>query len=172
MQNKEELQEASHDAVRALERERDRYAERLSEIDGYLRVMNSVDEVLAENERLQEELESLREMYDEEKSQRMKLELELSETKKLAVGVANKTSQEVLQKAISIFVNRSKQKRIEKRAMVKSLVMEFAMSNNLTLPEELMLTIDALDDERVEPKVMNFSGNYNDIHDNRMVSNA
>ena len=134
--------------------------------------MDCIDELLAENERLKEELESMREMYEEEKDMRTKLELELNETKKLAVGVANKTSQEAMLKVISTFVNRSKQKKLEKRTMVKSIVLEMAMTNGLTLPADLAQTIDALDDERVEAKVVNVSGNYNDIHDNRMVSNA
>ena len=134
--------------------------------------MDCIDELLAENERLKEELESMREMYEEEKEVRMKLEMELNETKKLAVGVANKTSQEAMLKVISTFVNRSKQKKLEKRTMVKSIVLEMAMTNGLTLPADLAQTIDALDDERVEAKVVNVSGNYNDIHDNRMVSNA
>ena len=170
--NTEDLQEASRDAQRALEQERDRYVDRITEVENYLKVMDCIDELLAENERLKEELESMREMYEEEKDMRTKLELELNETKKLAVGVANKTSQEAMLKVISTFVNRSKQKKLEKRTMVKSIVLEMAMTNGLTLPADLAQTIDALDDERVEAKVVNVSGNYNDIHDNRMVSNA
>ena len=170
--NTVDLQEASRDAQRALEQERDRYVDRITEVENYLKVMDCIDELLAENERLKEELESMREMYEEEKDMRTKLELELNETKKLAVGVANKTSQEAMLKVISTFVNRSKQKRIEKRTMVKSIVLEMAVTNGLTLPDDLAQTIDALDDERVEAKVVNVSGNYNDIHDNRMVSNA
>jgi hypothetical protein len=101
--------------------------------------------------------------------------MELNEMKKLAAGVANKTSQEVLIKAISTFVNKSKQKRIEKRAMVKSIVLEMAMINGLTLPDELMQTIDALDDERVEHKeiIMNqptFEGPMYDVHNNEKVN--
>ena len=148
------------------------HAKRITEVENYLKVMDCIDELLAENERLKEELESMREMYEEEKDMRTKLELELNETKKLAVGVANKTSQEAMLKVISTFVNRSKQKKLEKRTMVKSIVLEMAMTNGLTLPADLAQTIDALDDERVEAKVVNVSGNYNDIHDNRMVSNA
>lgn len=170
--NTVELQEASRDAQRALEQERDRYVDRMSEVENYLKVIDCIDELIAENERLKEDLESMREMYEEEKEVRMKLEMELNETKKLAVGVANKTSQEAMLKVISTFVNRSKQKRIEKRTMVKSIVLEMAVTNGLTLPDDLAQTIDALDDERVEAKVVNVSGNYNDIHDNRMVSNA
>lgn len=170
--NTVELREASRDAQRALEQERDRCVDRITEVKNYLKVMDCIDELLAENERLKEDLESMREMYEEEKEVRMKLEMELNETKKLAVGVANKTSQEAMLKVISTFVNRSKQKRIEKRTMVKSIVLEMAVTNGLTLPDDLAQTIDALDDERVEAKVVNVSGNYNDIHDNRMVSNA
>ena len=170
--NTVDLQEASRDAQRALEQERDRYVDRMSEVENYLKVIDCIDELIAENERLKEDLESMREMYEEEKDMRTKLELELNETKKLAVGVANKTSQEAMLKVISTFVNRSKQKKLEKRTMVKSIVLEMAMTNGLTLPADLAQTIDALDDERVEAKVVNVSGNYNDIHDNRMVSNA
>ena len=168
----EDLREASRDARRALYQERERCEERMEELDGYLKVMDGVGEVLAENERLRDELESVRTMYEEEKALRTKLEMELAETKKLAVGVANKTTQEAMVKPISVFVNKSKQKRIEKRAMGKSIVLEMAMTNSLTLPQDLLQTIDALDDEREETKVVNVTGNYNDIHDNRMVSNS
>ena len=167
-----DLQEASRDAQRALEEERDRCVDRVAELDGYLKVMDMVNDLIAENERLKEDLESMREAYEEEKALRMKLEMELNEAKKLTAGVANKTSQEVMQKVISTFVNRSKQKKLEKRAMVKSLVLEVVVANNILLSEELMQTINSLDDERVEAKVVNVSGNYNDIHDNRMVSNG
>lgn len=167
-----DLQEASRDAQRALEEERDRCVDRVAELEGYLKVMDMVNDLIAENERLKEDLESMREAYEEEKALRMKLEMELNEAKKLTAGVANKTSQEVMQKVISTFVNRSKQKKLEKRAMVKSLVLEVVVANNILLSEELMQTINSLDDERVEAKVVNVSGNYNDIHDNRMVSNG
>ena len=167
-----DLQEASRDAQRALQEERDRCVDRVAELDGYLKVMDMVNDLIAENERLKEDLESMREAYEEEKALRMKLEMELNEAKKLTAGVANKTSQEVMQKVISTFVNRSKQKKLEKRAMVKSLVLEVVVANNILLSEELMQTINSLDDERVEAKVVNVSGNYNDIHDNRMVSNG
>ena len=167
-----DLQEASRDAQRALEEERDRCVDRIAELDGYLKVMDMVNDLIAENERLKEDLESMREAYEEEKALRMKLGMELNEAKKLTAGVANKTSQEVMQKVISTFVNRSKQKKLEKRAMVKSLVLEVVVANNILLSEELMQTINSLDDERVEAKVVNVNGNYNDIHDNRMVSNG
>ena len=165
-----DLQEASRDAQRALEQERDRCMDRIAELDGYLKVIKSIDELRLENERLKDELESMREMYEEEKGLRTKLEMELNETKKLAVGVVNKTSQEALEKALRKFVNKSKQKRIEKRTAVKETVLELIIANNITLPEDLMQTIESLDDEQPEAKVVNVSGNYNDIHDNKTVN--
>ena len=148
-----DLQEASRDAQRALEQERDKCVDRIAELDGYLKVMECINDLIAENERLKEELEESREVYEDEKEVRMKLEMELNEAKKLTAGVANKASQEVMIKVISTFVNRSKQKRIEKRAMVKSLVLETAMTNGITLPDDLMQTVNALDDEK--PAVTN-----------------
>lgn len=144
----EDLQEASRDAQRALEQERDRCVDRIAELDGYLKVLASINDLRMENEHLKEELESMREMYEEEKCLRTKIEMELNETKKLAVGVANKTSQEALEKALRKFVNKSKQKRIEKRTAVKEMVLEMVVTNNITLPDELMQTIETLDDEK------------------------
>ena len=39
--------------------------------------------------------------------------------------------------------------------------------NNLTLPDDLATIVDTLDDDQTEPKVVNVTGNYNDVHDNR-----
>ena len=144
----EDLQEVSRNAQRALEQERDRCVDRIAELDGYLKVLASINDLRMENEHLKEELESMREMYEEEKGLRTKIEMELNETKKLVVGVANKTSQEALEKALRKFVNKSKQKRIEKRTAVKEMVLEMIITNNITLPDDLMQTIETLDDEK------------------------
>ena len=113
-----------------------------------MQALDVVGDLITENERMKEELESMREMYEEEKCLRTKIEMELNETKKLAVGVANKTSQEALEKALRKFVNKSKQKRIEKRTAVKEMVLEMVVTNNITLPDDLMQTIETLDDEK------------------------
>ena len=172
----EDLREASRDAQRALEQACDRYVDRIAEVKNYLKVIECIDELLAENERLKVDIESTREMYEEEKDVRMKLEMELNETKKLVAGVANKTSQDAMLKAISTFVNRSKQKKLEKRTMVKNMVMEMAMANGLTLPADLAQTIDALDDEK--PVITSQNNTYNAPvgqvveHTDKIVSNV
>ena len=97
------------------------------------------------------------------------LEMKLSEMTKLSGDVANKSSQEGLLKAVRTFVNKSKHKRIEKRMAVKELLLELANANSIVFPEDLATTIDALDDEQSEAKVVNVTGNYNDIHDNGSV---
>jgi nucleoid-associated protein YejK len=102
----------------------------------------------------------------------MRAEMQLSEMSKLSAGVAKKASQDELLKAIRVFVNKSKRKKIEKRIAVKEMVLEMANANSMTLPEELAVTIDSLDDEQPEAKVVNVAGNYNDIHDNSNVNRA
>ena len=50
------------------------------------------------------------------------------------------------------------------------MVLEMANANGVLLPEDLATAIDSLDDEQLEPKVVNVAGNYNDIHDNSSVT--
>ena len=161
-----QFKEWQNDARRELNNEIDELSEKKERLDNYMhaldmtdKLLDEIDDLLAENERLKEDMESTREMYEEEKDVRMKLEMELNETKKLVAGVANKTSQDAMLKAISTFVNRSKQKKLEKRTMVKSMVMEMAMANGLTLPDDLAQTIDALDDEK--PIITSQNNTYN-----------
>lgn len=35
----------------------------------------------------------------------------------------------------------------------------------------MIATLESLDDEQAEPKMVNVAGNYNDIHDNGSVNN-
>ena len=177
--NKEEMKETAQDARRALERERDRKMEEVEQVDGLLRVMDGVDELLAEIDHLNEkvmtqdeEMESLRQQLQEEKERNQALEMKLSEMSKLSAGVAKKSSQEELIKALRTFVNKSKHKRIEKRIAIKEMVLEIANANGIILPEDLAATIDSLDDVQPEAKVVNVQGNYNDIHDNGNVNRA
>jgi hypothetical protein len=109
-------------------------------------------------EQQKEECESVRHQLQEEKERSQTLEMRLVELSKLSAGVAKKSSQEELLKALRTFVNKSKHKRIEKRAAIKEMVLELVIANGITLPEDLSASIDALDDD--DPKVMNVSGDY------------
>ena len=77
---------------------------------------------------------------------------------------------EELLEALRIFINKSKQKRIEKRTAVKEMVLELANANGIVFPEDLAATLDSLDDEQPASKVVNVAGNYKDIHNNDQVN--
>ena len=164
-----ELNEMMRDARRGLEREREELEEKVSEMNNFLKMMDITDEILAERDRLQQEVEALREQLQESNEREAKLEMQLKEMQKLSASVAGKASQDELLKALSTFVKKSKQKRLEKRVAVKEMVLELAIANGITFPADVEATLDALDDEQTEPKVVNVSGNYNDIHDNREI---
>ena len=144
--------------------------ERVELLDGLAQAMEAVDEIVAENESMKTEIEGLQSQLQAEKEQRTKAEMQLSEMSKLSAGVAKKASQEEVLKALRVFVNKSKRKKVEKRIAVKEMVLELANANGVLLPEDLSAAIDSLDDEQVEARVVNVQGNYNDIHDNDSIN--
>ena len=168
--NYEELKEEVRDARRALDSKREETMERLQQMQGFSRVLEAAEQALDENAGLREEVKELREQLLEEKDLRTKAEIQLKEMSQLSAGVAKKASQDELLKAIRVFVNKSKRKKIEKRIAVKEMVLEMVNANGIVLPEDLALAIDALDDEQTEARVVNVQGNYNDIHDNGNVN--
>lgn len=162
--------EMAHDARRALERERDELMERAEQLDAHLRVLDAVEELVRENRQLKELNDDLQRQLNDEKQQRADLEMKLIEMSKLSTGMAKKASEDNLLKALRTYVNRSKRKTADKRAFAKSATLEIANANGLDLPEDLKAAIESLDDEQAEPKVVNVSGNYNDMHDNGTVN--
>ena len=144
--------EMMRDARRGLEREREELEEKVSEMNNFLKMMDITDEILAERDRWREEAEALREQLQESNEREAKLEMQLKEMQKLSASVAGKASQDEVLKALSTFIRKSKQKRLEKRVAVKEMVMELAIANGITFPADVAATWDALDDERPEPK--------------------
>ena len=145
-------------------------------VANWMKCFGDMQQALDENEQLRQrvavlesEVEQHRKLWQEEKELRKMLEMQLNEMTKLSASVAGKTSQDELLKALRVFVNTSKRKRLEKRTLVKEMVLELVLANGIVLPEDLATTINSLDDEQVEPKVFNVTGNYNDIHDNKNV---
>ncbi len=167
--NYTDYSEMMRDARRGLEREREELEEKVADLNNFLKMMEVTDEILAERDRVQQEVEALREQLQESNEREAKLEMQLKEMQKLSASVAGKASQDEVLKALSTFVKKSKQKRLEKRVAVKEMVLELANANSIVFPEDVATLLDALDDERPEPKVVNVSGNYNDIHDNREI---
>ena len=165
-----DYQEMVRDARRELEREQERLTEKMEQLDARLRLMDGIDRVLTENQELKDEIEALQQQLNDERKQKAELEMKMNEMSKLSAGVAKKSSEEDLLKALRTYVNRSKRKTIDKRAFAKTATLEIANANGLLLPEDLAAMIESLDDELTDPKVVNGSGNYNDIHDNGGVS--
>ena len=167
----EVLKEMMHDVQRALGSEKERLTERIESLEGVMKMADAADGLVSEldalkgeNERLNAENERLRQQVQEK-------EMKLSELSKLSAGVARKSTQDEVLKALRTFVNKSKRKKYEKRVAIKEMVLELANANSIAFPEDLACTLDSLDDEPSEPKVVNVAGNYNDIHDNGSVNN-
>lgn len=158
-------------AQRELERRLERMREEEKEVDNYLMAIEVARKLMSENEKQTAEIESLREQLQEEKRLRAEMEMKMAEMSKLSAGMAKKSSEEDLLKALRTYANRSKRKTADKRTFAKSAILEIANANALLLPEDLAATVDSLDDEQAEPKVVNVAGNYNDIHDNGTVNN-
>ena len=161
--------EMAQDAKRELENERDKQIEKAEQMNNLMNVIDVLTEQLTDKNKLKEENETLQQQLAEERRQRLELEMKMKEMSKLSAGVAKKSSQEDVLKALRTYVNRSKRKTADKRAFAKTAILEIANANGLVLPEDLASMIDSLDDEQTETKVVNVSGNYNDIHDNGEV---
>lgn len=134
---------------------------------------NEQNNLRQEMTRLQDDNAALVQKLADEKRQREELEMKLAEMNKLSAGMAKKTSEEAMLKALRTYANTSKRKTIDKRIFAKTAILEMAIVNGLTLPPDLAATIDALDDEQAEPKTsvtVNAGGNYNDIHNNTTVN--
>ena len=151
--NYTDYSEMMRDARRGLEREREQLEEKAADLNNVLKMMEVTDEIIAERDRWQQEAEQLREQLQESNEREAKLEMQLKEMQKLSASVAGKASQDEVLKALSTFIRKSKQKRLEKRVAVKEMVMELAITNGITFPADVAATWDALDDERPEPKV-------------------
>lgn len=162
--------EMVRDARRELEHEQERLNEKMEQLDGQLRLMDGIDGLLTENQKLKNEIETLQQQLTDEKKQRAELEMKMAEMSKLSAGVAKKASQDDLSKALRIYLNISKRKTLSKREAAKTVITEMLTSAKLDIPDDIMDLLDHLDDEQTDPKVVNVSGNYNDIHNNGGVS--
>ena len=149
------MKELARKARRALEQERECLAEMAQKVEGYDCLLDSYNELITENE-------DLRNLVQEKDTQ-------LNEINKFVAGVAKKSPQDEILKAIRTFVNKSKQKTSKKRTLIKEMVLEFTFANGIVLPDELAQAVYALDDEPEVQTVVNVNGNYNDIHDNQKV---
>ena len=189
MTNYEELNDWKFYSRRGLEQEIERVKEKEERLMEYMHAMDAMEELCSqvedlkdENERLTREIEKLaqereKSALENERLRReiMEKDMKLSELGKLSVGVAKKSSQEEVLKALRTYINISKRKTVSKRVAVKMMIMELASAIGIVFPEDMVATLETLDDEQSEPKVtvqgnINVQGNWNDIHHNEKVS--
>lgn len=166
-----EYKEIMHHVQRALGSEKERLTERIEQLEGVMKMADMTDELLSQIDDLKDENERLNAENDRLRQEVQEKEMKLSELSKLSAGVARKSSQDEVLKALRTFVNKSKRKKYEKRVAIKEMVLELANANSIVFPEDLSATLESLDDEPSESKVVNVAGNYNDIHDNGSVNN-
>ena len=185
-----EIKSWRDDVRSGLDREKDLISKRCNEVNAYDRLLDALDEVFEEVddltekvERKQEEIDDLEEQLEQKdaeiadlrrqllevKELKLALETQLSELSKLSVGVAKKSSQDDMIRAMRSYLNISKRKTQSKREAAKMVFMELFSSAQVELPEDIKELLEHLDDEQTEGKVVNVTGNYNDIHDNSSV---
>lgn len=154
-----------NDLRRSMDREREQLTEKIERIDYCSRLLEIAEKTLSDYEKVKDENESLKQLLQEK-------EMQLNEMTKLSASVAGKASQEALHKALRVFVNKSKRKKIEKRIAIKEMVLELANANSAVLPEDLAAAIDSLDDEQTEPVSVNVNvaaGGINVQHANTVT---
>ena len=135
------MKELARKARRALDEERECLAEMAQKVESYDCLLDSYNELISENEDL--------------RSQLQEKETRFNEINKFVAGVAKKSPQDEILKAIRTFVNKSKQKTSKKRTLIKEMVLEFTFANGIVLPDELAQAVYALDDEPELQTVVN-----------------
>ena len=161
--NSEELKEAAQDGRRLLERDEERIAEEARRLQGLLLTLSATEDLLDEisqlrkdNEALREENEGLQRQLQEkddqlqEKDMQLKeKDMQLKELGKLSAGVAKKSSQDDVSKALRIYLNTSKRKTLSKREAAKTVFLELITAAKLELSEDIMELLNHFDDEQI-----------------------
>ena len=182
MENYTEFKELLSEARRHMEREHNRMIEELKTQEGYLKVLDCCNEYAIRHERLLQQLEekeaaltslteqlqeqrqetdSLRQQLEQQRQETDSLrqqlqekEVRLSELGKLSAGVAKKSSQDDVSKALRIYLNNSKRKTLSKREAAKTVFLELIAAAKLEMPEDTMELLSHFDDETPEPPIV------------------
>ena len=165
-----ELKEKAQEMRRHFEQQRDEFIDGVAQMEEYLEMLDLIDKLTKKNEKLEEEMESLQQQLADEKRQRAEMDMKMNEMSKLSAGMAKKASQEVFEKALRNYLGISKRKTMGRREAAKTVIMELLSSAKIEISDDVLELLDHLDDEQTEPKVVNVTGNYNDVHDNGGVT--
>ncbi len=121
--------------------------------------LKAMEVLLGRAEKAESSLEQMREERDDLKQEVKALQMQLDEQQKMAKNMAAKTEDESLVKALRTYMNHSKKKTAKKRGYIKMMITELALSVGLTLPEDMIVTLEAFDDDESKTEV-NVEGNY------------
>ena len=167
--NTEELLEAAEDTCRQLKREQEELDERAEQLKTQMRMAEATKSMLNRMKQLEDENRLLRETNEEqerqlqEKDNQLKeKDTQLKELNKLSAGVAKKSSQDDVSKALRIYLNTSKRKTLAKREAAKTVFLELIAAAKLDVPEEIMDLLNHFDDEQlVEQSPVTAGGGVN-----------
>ena len=169
--NYDEFSDWLSDARRDLERDHEKLSERIEKINYYQKALDVSDELLSELEVLKKENDKLRTETDSLRAQLQEKEVQLSEQRKLTTGMAKKSSEDELIKAIRVFINISKRKSLDKRTHIKDMIRDLADAVKLELPDDLRETLAHLDDEQNEPSQQVFIETLNGTATGQVTQN-
>lgn len=147
--NTEELREAAREVRRHLEREQERITEEADRLQEQFQTLDATEDLLAEIERLKDENEGLQKDIDDLNQQLQEKDTQLKELGKLSAGVAKKSSQDDVAKAIRIYLNTSKRKTQSKREAAKTVLLELITAAKLEMSEDIMESLSHFDDEEL-----------------------
>ena len=139
---------------------------RKAELNDQAEAQKALEAFVARAIRNEESLEQIRQERDALKDEVRALNMKLSELQKVTAKVAEKTEHDDLLKVLRTYMNRSKNKTAKKRGYIKMVITEMAMTAGLTLPDDMVETLGAFDDEA--EKSINIE-RINDIHGNDKV---
>ena len=161
MKDNSQIEKMAREMRRSLLREQEELAERSAHLGNALKLREMMNELQAENRRLQEQCDTQQRQLDEanqrltnaekkldgEKLLRQEAEMRLKEMSQMSANMVKKGEIAVTVKALTIFLNKSKNKRIEKRAAIKEMMLELFSTNNMPIPDELADLLQYFDDE-------------------------
>ena len=108
-----------------------------------------IDELNEQLEQKDTVIANMRQQLLEVKEQRLASETKLSELSKLTAGVAKKSSQDDMIKAMRSYLNISKRKTLSKREAAKTVLLELITAAKLEMSEDIMEMLSHFDDEEL-----------------------
>ena len=151
----EDIKELMREAKRSFDDEMEQLQERAERNNKLLKFLDCFESLLGENKQLRNEVEEQRVEIDNLHQLVEEKDMKLNEMSKFSVNMAKKSPQEGLEKAFRIYINTSKRKTQAKREVAKTQMLDFITTAKLEMPDDIMESLNQLDDEVVVPAQVN-----------------